>query len=221
MALLQEKDRQYLKKLFEEKLANKVKIVFFTQNISCEYCLDTEMILKEVASLSDKIDVESHNFIEEKELAEKFKVDKVPAIVLLRVENGEEKDFGIRFYGIPSGYEFTSLIEDIIGVSRAETDLSVETKERLKKIDSPLHIQVFITPTCPYCPKAVMLAHKFAIESESVRADMIEAIEFPDLSDRYRVYAVPKIIVNDKVEFEGALPEPHFLEKVLEAVIEV
>jgi len=220
MALLGEKDRQYLKNLFAEKMENEVKILFFTQSINCDYCPDTEMILKEVEELSDKIKVDVHNFVDEKSLAEKYGVDKVPAIVPLQVTDGQEKDFGIRFFGIPSGYEFTSLIESIIGASTGKTDLSEKTKEAIKGLKNPVHIQVFITPTCPYCPRAVMLAHKMAIESDAIRGDMIESIEFPQLADKYGVYAVPKIIVNDKVEFEGALPEPQFLEKVLEAVEE-
>ena len=218
MALLGEKDREYLKNLFAEKMENDVKVVFFTQNINCEYCPDTEMILKEVEELSDKIKVDVHNFATEKELAEKYGVDKVPAIIPLQVKGDEEKDFGIRFFGIPSGYEFTSLIESIIGASTGKTDLSEKTKNAIKNIKEPVHIQVFITPTCPYCPRAVMLSHKMAIESEAIRADMIESIEFPQLADKYGVYAVPKVVINDKVEFEGALPEPQFLEKVLEAV---
>ncbi len=218
MALLGEKDREYLKNLFSEKMKNDVKIVFFTQNINCDYCPDTEMILKEVEGLSDKIKVEVHNLVDEKDLAEKYGVDKVPAIIPVQVKDGEEKDFGIRFFGIPSGYEFTSLIESIVGTSTGTTDLSEKTKSAIKNLKEPIHIQVFITPTCPYCPRAVMLAHKMAIESENIRGDMIESIEFPQLADKYGVYAVPKIIVNDKVEFEGALPEPQFLEKVLEAV---
>ncbi len=95
--------------------------------------------------------------------------------------------------------------------------MSSETKKALEKLEKPLHIQVFVTPTCPYCPKAVRMAHQMAIESDKIRGDMIEATEFPHLSNHYNVSAVPKIIINDVVDFEGALHEPVYLEKVLEA----
>ncbi|RKY99805.1 MAG: glutaredoxin [Candidatus Hydrothermota bacterium] len=217
MPLLSEKDRAYLQDMFNQQLIEPVKVLYFFRLIGCDYCDDTRMILREVSELSDKIEVEEHNIEEHKELAEKYGVDKVPAIVILRGSEGDS-DYGIRFFGIPSGYEFTSLIEAIIHVSRGETDLQEGTKKELSKIDRPVHIQVFITPTCPYCPRAVVLAHKMAIESDNIRADMIESIEFPDLANHYRVYAVPKIVVNDVVEFEGALPEPQFLEKVMEVL---
>jgi alkyl hydroperoxide reductase subunit AhpF len=64
----------------------------------------------------------------------------------------------------------------------------------------------------------VRLAQHMAVASDKVTATAIEATEFPDLSRAYRVMAVPKIVINDTVEFEGALPEPQFLDKVLQAV---
>jgi len=93
-----------------------------------------------------------------------------------RVVDGEEKDFGIRFFGIPSGYEFTSVIEDIADVSRGKVDLQDKTREVLAGLTEPVHMQVFVTPTCPYCPRAVRLAHMFAIASDLVRGDMVEAM---------------------------------------------
>ncbi len=214
MPLLKEEDKEYLTKLFSERLKNKVKIVMFTQKLECEYCKPTEDILKEIAELSDKIELEIHNFIEEKEVADKYHVDKIPAVLIL----GEDgKDYKVRFFGIPSGYEFTSLVEDIIDISREETDLTPETKDKLSKIDKPIHIQVFVTPTCPYCPSAVRIAHKLAIENDFIRSDMIESIEFPYLANKYGVYGVPKVIINEEIEFEGALPESTFVSFVEEA----
>ena len=90
--------------------------------------------------------------------------------------------------------------------------------EIIKKVDKPVNIMVFVTPTCPYCPLAVRTAHKFAIENENITASMIEATEFPELSNRYSVFAVPKVVINDKVSFEGAIPEEAFAKKVIEAI---
>ncbi|NOZ63330.1 MAG: glutaredoxin [Calditrichaeota bacterium] len=210
MAHIQEEDRNYLKKEFE-KMVNPVKLVFFTQKFECQYCELTHELLGELSELSDKINVEIYDFVKDKEKAEQYNITRIPAIVI-----EGEKDYGIRFYGVPAGYEFSTLVEDIIDVSKGTTTLTEETKEALKKLEKPVHIQVFITLTCPYCPRAVRLAHQMAMESELVTGDMVEASEYPQLSNRYGVSAVPKIVINENVSFEGALPEPNYLEKVLE-----
>lgn len=141
MALLKDKDREFLTKEFQ-RLTHPVKIVYFTQERECPYCEMTGQIVNEVAGLSAKISVETHDFVADKAVADQYKVDKIPAIV---VEGA--KDYGMRFYGIPSGYEFTSLIESIKDASAGSTSLSADTKAALARLDKPVHIQVFSTPT--------------------------------------------------------------------------
>jgi glutaredoxin-like protein len=216
--LITKKDAEHLRQEFETELVNPVKLLMFTQTIECQFCAETRQIVEEVAELSDKITAEIYNFVTDKAMADLYGIDKIPAIAILRVENGEDKDYGIRFYGIPSGYEFTSIIEDIMDVSRGQSGLMPKTREALVAITEPVHFQVFVTPTCPYCPQAVRLAHKLAIESSMIRADMIEAIEFPHLSNKYSVYGVPRTVINETVSQEGAVPEPMMLAKLLEAV---
>jgi glutaredoxin-like protein len=222
--LISSKDAETLRQEFAAHLVNAVKVMMFTQSIECQFCHETRQIVEEIAALSDKVTVEVHDFVTDKAIADLYGIDKIPAIAILRVEDGAEgqgpqdKDYGIRFYGIPSGYEFTSIIEDIIDVSKGESGLQPKSKEAVKGITEPVHFQVFVTPTCPYCPQAVRLAHKFAIESDLIRADMVEAIEFPHLANKYSVYGVPRTVINDKVHQEGAVPEPMMLAKLLEAV---
>lgn len=218
MPLISSQDAELLRNEFAGELVNPVKLVIFTQTIECQFCAETRQIVEEVASLSDRITVEVYNFVTDRPVADAYGVDKIPAIAILRMEDGQEKDYGIRFYGIPSGYEFMSLIEDILDVSRGESGLRPETKKAVAGIAEPVHFQVFVTPTCPYCPQAVRLAHKLAIESEQIRADMVEAIEFPHLANKYSVYGVPRTVINDKVHLEGAVPEALLLAKLLEAV---
>jgi glutaredoxin-like protein len=218
MSLISEKDAEHLRSEFETNLLNPVKLVMFTQSVECQFCAETRQIVEEVAELSDKIVPEIYNFVTDKATAELFGVDKIPAIAILRVEDGEDKDYGIRFYGIPSGYEFTSIIEDIMDVSRGESGLQPKTKEAVAGISEPVHLQVFVTPTCPYCPQAVRLAHKLAIESELIKADMVEAIEFPHLSNKYHVHGVPRTVINETVHQEGAVPEPLLLAKLMEVI---
>lgn len=212
MGLLKEKDKEFIKKEFL-RLKSDVTLIVFTQELECEYCRETRELVEEISALSDKIKSEVYDFAVDKEKIEEYGIDKIPAIVVKGV-----RDYGIRFYGIPAGYEFTTLIEDIIDVSNGESGLLNQTKEKISTIDKPVHIQVFVTPTCPYCPTAVRTAHKIAIENPLIRADMIEVIEFPHLAHKYGVMGVPKVVINDKISFEGALPELHFLQHVLLAI---
>ncbi len=222
MALIRDEDRNVLTDLFAQELVSPVKLVMFTQRRSalivpaidvCEFCEQTEQLVREVAGLSHSLSVEVHDFVTDEAKAKSYGVDKIPAIALIAGE-----DYGVRFYGIPSGYEFTTLIEDIVDVSRGTTGLSPETKTELRRLDTDVHIQVFITPTCPYCPGAVRIAHQIAIESKRVRADVIEVTEFPHLAHRYNVLGVPKVVLNETAGFEGALPEAMFVQEVLKAV---
>jgi glutaredoxin-like protein len=208
MKLLNADTQKEVQSILQE-MKDPVKMILFVKNEDCIYCKETQQLLEEVKELNDKIFLEVYNIDFAKEKAEYYNIDKAPAIIL---ENGS--DFGIRFYGIPSGYEFGTLLQDLIYVSKKETELSPSTKDFIKKINKPLHIQVFVTPTCPYCPRAVLMAHQMALESEFITADMIEATEFPDLANKYRVYGVPKIVVNEVVQIEGAVPESTFINKI-------
>ena len=194
------------------KLTEHVRLIFFTQEIECQFCQQTRQLLEEVSNLSDKIGLTIYDFVLDKDEMKKYGIDKIPATV---VEG--KADYGIRFYGIPAGYEFTALVESIIDVSRGTTDLSAQSKKTIATPSQPVHIQVFTNPTCPYCPMAVRMAHKLAIESDLIRADMIETVEFPYLIQKYRISGVPKVVINEKVEFIGALPEEVYVAKVMES----
>jgi alkyl hydroperoxide reductase subunit AhpF len=108
-------------------------------------------------------------------------------------------------------------MEDLKIVSSRRTDLAEETKAKLREIKTPINIKVFTTLTCPHCPAAAVTAHKFAMENELIRAEVIDAGEFPDLAIKHMVMATPKTVINEKVEFVGAVPENLFLDHVLQA----
>jgi len=199
-----------LREIFEKELRDEVRLVFFTQDIECEFCEEAREFLQELASLSKKIKVEIYDFMKDNDKAKEYGIDKIPAIAMIG-----SKDYGIRFYGLPSGYEFPVFIDDIVDISKGNSRLSEKAKVFLKSIDKPLHIQVFVTPTCPYCPRMVSIAHQMAMASDFIRADTVEIIEFPHLAQKYNVMSVPKTVINDTLEFIGALPEEQFLEKVL------
>ena len=212
MPLLKDKDREYLTKQFKT-LPAPVKLIVFTQEFECHYCAETRQIAEELAALSDNITLEVYDFMADQEIAKQYNVDKIPATIIMR--GGQQpKDYGIRYYGIPSGYEFSSLIEDIKLVAAGESGLSSQTKDWAAKIEEPVHLQVFVTPTCPYCPRAVVLAHQLAFASDKVTADMVEVTEFPHLGQRYNVMGVPRTVINDDTYIEGAAPEQMLLEKL-------
>jgi len=221
MALISAEDGATLRTLFAERMQDDVTITYFTQHESplivpgqeCALCSQTREILQEVSELSEKIHLEVKDFVGDAEEAEALGVDRIPAFVL----EGNTKG-SVRFFGIPSGYEFATLIEDLLDVSTGTTDLSEATHKVLESVDKDVHIQVFVTPTCPYCPMAARLAHKLAVENAHITADAIEATEFPELVQRYKILGVPKTVINDRVEVEGAMHEPAFMQELLRAL---
>lgn len=221
MTLLAEKDTLALRQMLEKRLTAPVTIDYFTRTESnlivpgreCEACDETERLLEEVAGLSDKIRLEVHDFFSDDDLAATMRVDRIPAIVLSGGARGR-----VRYFGIPSGYEFGSFVEELIDVANGTTDLAPATRSALQGLARDVHIRVFVTPGCPFCPTAARLAHKMAVESDKVTADVVEATEFPDLVERYKVHGVPKVVVNETVKFTGAQPEARFVGSVLQAV---
>ncbi len=211
MGQIPNEHKAHIKERLQQNIKDPVRIIVFTQEMECQFCKDTRELAEEVASLlPDKIKAEVYDLVKDGDKAREFNVDKVPALALVGI-----KDYGIRYYGIPYGYEFNALIDSMINVSRGSTDLLEETKMRLKTLDKPVNIKVFVTLTCPYCPIVAGLAHKFAIESEMVKSEVIEIAEFPQLGQKYSVMGVPKIVINERTELVGAVPEPQFVAQIL------
>jgi alkyl hydroperoxide reductase subunit AhpF len=149
MALLDESIRTEVKKAFAG-LTDPVRLIMFTQGQGgipeCQMCADTRTLVEEISSLDEKIRCEIRDFVADSALAERLRVDKIPALAVL-ADGDPPQDFGIRFYGIPAGFEFSALVEDLLLVSRSEHGLSAGTLERLGRIREPVHIQVISTPT--------------------------------------------------------------------------
>ena len=141
MAFMQDKDRTVIKTRFEE-LDHPVKLINFTQELECMYCTETRKLMEEVAELSDKISLEVYNFINDKEQVNRYSIDKIPATVI-----ESNKDYGIRFFGVPSGFEFGTLVESIVMASKGDSGLKPETRAALAQLAEPVHLQVFVTPT--------------------------------------------------------------------------
>lgn len=141
MGLLQEDVTVEIRRRLSEMVAP-VKIIHFTQELNVEYGRETRQVLEELAGLSDQLSLEVYDFILDKDRVAEYGVDKVPATV---IRNG--KDYGIRYYGMPAGYEFSTLLEVILDVSKGHSGLSDESKQRLASLTEPVHLEVFVTPT--------------------------------------------------------------------------
>ena len=196
-----------------DALTNPVKLVFFTQKKDCPTCKQEYGLLKELSALSDKLVLKSYDMVLNRDEALKFKINRTPATIVM-----DDSDYGIRFFGLTTGYEFTSLLEAIVMVSVGRSGLEPEIEALVRTIKKPIHIQVMTTLTCPYCPKMVHTAHQFAFVNENINSDMVEGAEFPQLVQKYDVSGVPKTIINEVHSFEGALPPPAAFMKILEAV---
>jgi glutaredoxin-like protein len=196
-----------------------VRLLFFTQTLDCETCVQTRQILDELPPLSDKITIEEVNFILEPEKAAEYGIDRVPAIAVVTQDaSGGERDSKMRFLGVPSGYEFLSLIHAVRLAGGGSSHLSEENRTRVAAVDKPMTMWVFTTPTCPHCPRAVNLAHEMAWENSNITAYAVEVTEYPDLARRYHVTGVPKTVVDDTIEILGAIPEDDFISQSLSAV---
>ena len=213
MALLSEQDRQTVRTHLTD-IAHPVRLLFFTQTIGGpESALVAKQVLDEVVSLNEHITLEEVNFILDKDRAAQYGITHIPAVAILR----GDADTRMRFFGAPAGYEFMSLVEAIVLAGGSDSGLSDESKRLIAEhVSSPIDIQVFVTPTCPHCPRAVTLAHRMAVEHPQIRATCVEATEFMDLTRQYRVTGVPKTIVNGTIKILGAVPEDAFVRTVLQ-----
>jgi glutaredoxin-like protein len=203
-----------------QKMEHPVELILFVSQDNCDYCTEVRQLLEEVAPLSDLLGLRVYDLAADADVAARFGVSEAPAILITAREADQVTDLGVRYLGIPSGHEFGTLIQDILLVSGRDSGLSAETRAYLKGLTSPLLLQVFVTPTCPYCPRAVLLAHQFAMENPAmIRAEGVEAMEFAELSEQFQVSGVPDTIINSGAgRVVGAVPEGHLLDEIRRAV---
>jgi len=213
--VLSEKDKEAVGKILEP-VKKTVKILFFKDDSPrCKYCNIIEELLADIHSVNNNVVYEVLDA--ESEEAEKYGVDGGPVMLF------EEKP-NIRYRGIPSGHEFPAFLDSIVSIARGSVEISASAAKKLARIGKPLHVMVFVTPSCPYCPPAVITAHRFAYVNENITSEMVEAAEWTELAEKYRVSAVPKTVVLDPAtgekleEWEGAVPEDVFADYLLKAL---
>jgi glutaredoxin-like protein len=198
-------------------LQHPVQILFFGSKENCNYCNDTRQLLEEVVALSPSINLIVYDLEVDAATAKQYRVDKAPVFVVAAKDGETLTDTGIQYAGIPSGHEFTTLIQDIILVSSRDSGLKETTREFLRAVQKPIHLQVFVTPTCPYCPQAVVLVHQMAMENPGmIRAEGVESMEFQELANRFNISGVPQTMINDGAgTVVGAVPEANLLAEIL------
>lgn len=187
---------------------------------ACRYCSNTIRLIETLLSVSPKIGGSSlirHRVVKREADAEglfkKFGVSRVPTVLMIEGH--------IRYTGMPAGEEIRGLIETLIRLSTGDSGLNKDTAREIANLKGPVKIDVIVTPTCPYCPYAALLANMFAFESyrsgsKLITADVIEAYENPDIADKYGVMSVPTLAVNGEVEFIGVPYEDQLLERVVD-----
>ena len=219
-AMLDDDVKKQIREMFDT-LQHPVEVFLFGSEDKerCQYCAETAQLLQEVTGLSDLLSLNVYDLEHDAQLAAQYKVDGTPEFVLVGRDGDQLVDYGIRYKGIPAGHEFTSLVNDLVLVSRRDSNLNEETRQFLRDLKEPVHLQVFVTPTCPYCPRAVVLAHQMALESPMVEAVMVEAMEFPELAHRFNVSGVPQTTINMGAgTVVGAVPENHLINEIRAAL---
>lgn len=203
MALFDETVREQVK-VFLNSMESEVLVVFHNKENECEFCADIQELLKELNEINKKI-----NF---KVLNDSY--DLKPALEIKGKNKGK-----IIYYGIPSGYEFGPFLNAILNASTGNVKIiDDETKAKIEAIDKEVNIKIFVTPSCMYCPAIATASYAFSTLNKNIKTEVIEAAEFPDLSNKYKISAVPKVIINDTEQFVGAVSPDVFAERIMKAI---
>ncbi len=207
--LLNDEVKQQIKE-FLKPMKNSVTMVLFTQEDGpCQTCKESRELLGEVSKLSDKVDYIEKDLNKDSDLAEEYGITLTPSFVVL---NSEGEYTGVKFNGIPAGHEINSFLSALIDMSGIAPNFDASVIERIKNVKNKVNIKVFVTLSCPHCPGAVQNAHRIAMLNDNVEGEMIEAQTFGELSQKFNVSGVPKIVINDEHELTGNQPIEQFLD---------
>lgn len=200
MKLLTEKNRTEISLLISD-LKNKVKILAFYSDVSCSTCQDTIQYIEEICELNDNINLMKYEKTVHSEIFQKCEISLLPAILITDIESDNSR---IRFYGIPSGYEIHSFVHAIKMVSGTTNKIEPEIIERIKKLNKSFHLEVFITPTCSFCPQAVINGHILAYYNDNITCDMIESTSMKEYVNQYNISSVPVTLINGITKINGS-----------------
>ena len=224
MPILSEQDKKTLEARLKQDLKDDVLLRLYTVKSAgllvlpgrdCPTCPQVAELLTELADLNPHIKVELSDFYVKPQDAQAAGVDRVPCIVMSKVGSNATN---MKFYGMPSGYEFMTLLETISALSKGINPLKPLTRKALRMLTQDVNLKVFVTPTCVYCPQMARLVYAMAMESERIKVDVVEVQEFPHLAQAFHISSVPKTVINGMAELLGAVPEEIFFQRVLTAI---
>jgi glutaredoxin-like protein len=215
-------DQALLRRSFESGLTSRIRIDLVVQKPTpiiipgrpeCPFCEDAQTLMREIASLSPRINLAVHDFYEEPSAAGALGVDKVPGIV---IRGGSNR--AVRFFGMPTGAEFPGFIQTLMEFSAGTVPLEAESQRKLKRIRDDVKIEVYVQPSCEYSPAVTRTAFRLPLASKKLHVSAIEAREFPQLLERYGFRATPTIFVDEALVLTGAIDEATLLDCLLRHV---
>lgn len=209
-----------LRARFQRDLKSRVRLDFFTLKPSavavpgreCAHCDDIQAMLEDLAAVSPRISLTVHDVEAASETARKLGVDKIPGVVIRGQANRP-----LRYFGSPSGAQFTVFIETLVLASTGAVELEAETVRSLRKLRSDVTLQVLVTPGCTFSPVMAFNAFRFGLQSVRVKVDVVDVTQFPALLQRIGLPAVPLTIVNDTYATPGVLAEADMAQAILQA----
>lgn len=209
MAVLNEKVIAQTKEVLKD-LAEPVRLTYFSQEVECEPCASATAFLEELTALDGRLQLGRKDFVADKDLAGTLGVHHIPAFA---VHRPGEAHAPLTYYGVPAGYEYGAFLRVLVlfSTGRAEGQISSRLVEGIEK---GVNVKVFVLTTCPSCPVMAYQAAALAFLSPMVRTEIIEANTFSDLSHRYNVGTVPKIVLNDSVEIVGVYPPEELVNRI-------
>jgi glutaredoxin-like protein len=212
------RDQELIRQRFQRDLKSRLRIDFFTQKPSsvyvpgrdCLHCETVQTMLQEIAGLSPRISLSTHELEAASRPAAEFSVDRVPAIVVRGQTNRP-----LRFFGLPSGHQFGAFIEALIETASGIFNLQEQTRRTLRRLKSDVRLQILAAPDCPYSASMAQFAYRLGLYNLRVKVSVIEVLEFPPIIQRYAVRAVPVTVIDEQSVLAGALDEAALAQNLL------
>jgi glutaredoxin-like protein len=191
-------------------LGNDVKLMFFTQETDCAHCNLAKRVFERIASITPKVAFDVYDVNKNQEKLHEFGIFALPALAIVG-----EKDYGVRYYGYPRGIEIDGFLDDVVYISRGESDLPGGVVERLRRVGSTTNLKVFFSPEYHYSLTVARLGMRLAVANENISSDIIDAIAYLEVAERYGVRGIPTTVVNEGESFQGALDEADYVEEIV------
>ena len=195
---------QQLKATFEQ-LPNDIPLYLFTEKGHEDvFTHANREVIRAFRELSSRITLREYDL--DHELARKWNVTHSPTLLIA------PESYSIHWLGAPMGEEARTFLEILILVGLGKSQLSDQSLKVIQRIDSPRHVKIFVSPTCPYCPQQAINAVKAAIEMpQTVSLEIIDIQSEPELANQYSAQSVPQAFANDILIGQGAQPEEVFI----------